>query len=75
VHAGGLAVVDLHAIHADVALAGARIARVHAGQRDEAAAVVRPALEDGKVVEVEVVARMTSLQGASLALTVLGKRW
>ena len=55
VHAGGLAVVDLHAIHADVALAGARVARVHAGQRDEAAAVVRPALENREKIEIEVV--------------------
>jgi hypothetical protein len=56
VHAGGLAVVDLHAVHADVALAGARVAGDDAGQGDEAAAVVGPALEDGELVEVEVVA-------------------
>jgi hypothetical protein len=32
VHAGGLAVVDLHAVHADVALAGARVAGVTQGR-------------------------------------------
>ena len=63
VHAGGLAVVDLHAIHADVALAGAGVAGVDAGQGDEAAAVVGPALEDGEVVEVEVVAEDDFLAG------------
>ncbi len=57
VHAGCFAVVNLHAVHADVAPAGARVAGVHAGQRDEAAAIVRPALENGKDVEVEVVAQ------------------
>ena len=39
-----LAVVDLHAVHAHVALAGAGIAGDHAGERDEAAAVEGPAL-------------------------------
>jgi hypothetical protein len=63
VHAGGLAVVDLHPIHADVALAGARVAGDDAGEGDEAAAVVGPALEDGKVVEVEVVAANDFLAG------------
>ena len=56
VHAGGLAVVDLHAVHADVAPAVAGIARVHARQGDEPAPVMRPALEDGEDIEVEVVA-------------------
>ena len=56
VHAGGLAVVDLHAVHADVAPAGAGVSGVDAGQGDEAAAVVGPALEDGEGVEVEVFA-------------------
>ena len=63
VHAGGLSVVNLHAVHADVALARARVAGDDAGEGDEAAAVMRPALEDGKVVEVEVVAANTFLAG------------
>jgi len=63
VHAGGLSVVNLHAVHADVALARARVAGDDAGEGDEAAAVMRPALEDGKVVEVEVVEANTFLAG------------
>ena len=55
VHAGGLAVVHLHAVHPDIALAGARVASDDAGQRDEAASVLRPALEDWELVEVDVV--------------------
>ena len=73
VHAGGLAVVDLHAIHADVALAGARVARVHAGQRDEASAVVRPALEDREKVEVEVVAANDFFAGGVFGADGFGK--
>src|ERR1019366_67981 len=49
VHAGGFVVVDLDAIHADVALAGVRITRHDAGQGDEAPAVERPAFQDGEV--------------------------
>ena len=56
VHAGGALVVDLHAVHADVALAGFRIAGDDAGQRDETAAILRPALQNGKVEQREVVA-------------------
>ena len=56
VHARGLAVVNLHAIHADVALARSRIARVHAWQGDETAAIVRPAFEDREIVEIELLA-------------------
>ena len=66
VHAGGLAVVDLHAIHSDVALARARVAGDDAGQGDEAAAVVRPALEDREIVEVEVLAPDHFLAAARL---------
>ncbi len=73
VHAGGLAVVHLHPIHADIAFAGARIARVHARQRDEPPAIVRPALQNRKRVQVEACSRrITSLHRASLALTVFG---
>ena len=56
VHAGGLAVVDLHPIHSDIALAGARVAGDDAGQCDEAASVEGPALEDWEIVEIEVLA-------------------
>ena len=48
-HAGGRVVVNLHAIHAEVAVAGVGVARDDAGQRDEASAVERPALEDRQV--------------------------
>ena len=63
VHAGGLAVVDLHAIHAHVALAGARIAGDDAGQGDEAAAVEGPALQNREVEDGEVVAEDHFLAG------------
>ena len=56
VHAGGLAVVDLHAVHAEVALAGFGVARGDAGEGDEAAAVLRPGLEDGEFQDVDFVA-------------------
>ena len=42
VHARGLAIVDLHAVHADVALPGLRVARYHARQGDERAAIHGP---------------------------------
>ena len=61
VHAGGLAVVDLHAVHAYVALAGFGIAGDDAGQGDEAAAVLRPGLEDGELEEIDVFAAMDDL--------------
>ena len=49
-------VVDLHAIHSYVALAGFGIARYYTRQCDEAAGVFRPALEDGKLIERKIVA-------------------
>lgn len=51
VHAGGLGVVNLDAIHADVAVASVGILGDDAGEGDEAAAVVGPAFEDGQVEE------------------------
>ncbi len=45
VHARGALVVDLHAIHAAIALAGVGIARKHQRQGDEAAAILRPAFQ------------------------------
>src|ERR1017187_1065346 len=56
VHAGGALVIDLHPVHADVALPGRRIARDHAGQRDEASAILWPAFEDGEIEQREIVA-------------------
>ena len=49
VHAGGAVVVNLDAIHADVALAGVGVFGDDAGQRDETSAVQRPAFLDGEV--------------------------
>ena len=46
VHAGGDVVVNLHAIHAAVALAGIGVARKHHRQGDEAAAIFGPAFEN-----------------------------
>src|SRR6266852_1426624 len=55
-HAGAALVVDLHAVHADVALAGSRIARDHARQCDEPSAIFWPALQDGKIEHREIIA-------------------
>ena len=49
VHAGGAVVVNLDAIHADVALAGVGVFGDDAGEGDEAPAVERPALLDREV--------------------------
>jgi hypothetical protein len=49
VHAGGLTVVHLHPVHAQVAFAGVGVAGVNAGERDEAAAVLGPALQNGQI--------------------------
>ena len=51
VHAGRAAVEHLHAVGADVAHAGFGILREHERQRDVAAAVLGPALEDRQLVE------------------------
>ena len=48
VHAQGALVEHLQAVHADVAPAGGRVARDDGRQRDVAAAVVGPALQDGQ---------------------------
>ena len=55
VHAGAALVVDMQAIHADVALALRRVFGHDRRQRDEAAAVLRPALQDREVEQREVV--------------------
>ncbi len=59
VHAGGAVVVNLDAIHADVALAGVGVFGHDARQRDETAAVQRPAFLDGKVGKSRVEASLT----------------
>ena len=46
-HARGVLVVDLHAVHADVAFAGLRVARDDAGQRDEGAAILGQVVSTG----------------------------
>ena len=51
VHAGGPAVVHLHAVGADVPHAGFRILREHQRQRDVFAAVFGPALQNRQRVE------------------------
>ena len=66
VHSGGLAVVDLHAVHADVALAGFRVAGDDTGEGDEAASILRPGLEDGELVEVDVFALVDDLLAAGV---------
>ncbi len=55
-HARGALVVNLHAVHAKIALAGLWIARGNAGQGNEASAIFRPALKDGEVEERKVIA-------------------
>ena len=48
-HSGRLFVIHLHAVHPYIALPCFRIACNHARQRDETAAIFRPALQNGKV--------------------------
>ena len=72
VHAGGPLVVNLHAIHAAVALAGFGIFREHHGQRDEAAR--RPAASNaapGNSSSEKSSLRITSLHGPPV--TIFGK--
>ena len=64
VHAGGALVINLHAVHADVALAGLGVAGDHARQGDEAARILGPALQDGKIEQREIVALDDFLAGA-----------
>jgi hypothetical protein len=65
VHSGGLAVVDLHAVHADVALAAAGIACDDARQSDEAAAVLRPGLQNREFEDIDVLATQDDLFAGS----------
>ena len=65
-HAGGLAVVHLHAIHPHVALPGFRIPCNHTWQCDEAPAIFRPALQNGIVQQRELTAPDHLLARATL---------
>src|SRR5208337_5107791 len=56
VHPRGALIVDLHAIHADVALPGFRIARDHTGQGDKASSIFGPALQDREIQQREIIA-------------------
>src|SRR5712691_4826326 len=64
VHAHRLFVIDLDAIHADVALACERIFAVAHSQSNKASAIVRPALEDGEHIDVEVLGENDFLAGS-----------
>jgi hypothetical protein len=55
VHTCGLAVIYLHAVHPDVALTGDRIAGNDYREGDKRAAVLRPAVEDGEIEEIDLV--------------------
>ena len=68
VHAGGLLVVDLHAVHADVALAGFGVPGDDAGEGDEGAAVLGPGGEDGEFGEVYGFTDMDDLLASGFAL-------
>ena len=48
-HSSSLAIKDLDTIHAKITIAGVGISGVNARQRDETAAVIGPALEDGYI--------------------------
>ena len=50
-NAGGFVVVNLDAIHADVAFAGVGVFGNDAGEGDETSTVERPAFEDGEIEE------------------------
>ncbi len=50
-HARGALVVNLDAVHADVALAGIGVLSDDAGQGDEASAVEGPTFLDGEIGE------------------------
>ena len=64
VSAGGLSVVDLQAIHAEISFACLGIAGGDAGERDEAAGVLRPALQDGEVQQREIISLDDFFAGA-----------
>src|SRR5262249_41664211 len=54
-HAGGALVINLHAIHADISLPCSWITRDYTRQGNKASTILRPAFQDGKIEEREVV--------------------
>ena len=66
VHARSLAVIDLHAIHADVPPPGCRISCDHARQSNELAAIARPRFQDWKIQHAEVFPQDDFLAGRIL---------
>ena len=66
VHAGRPLVINLHAIHAHVALAGLGIAGHYTWEGDETSPIVRPALQYGEIEQRKVIALDDFLAGAGL---------
>ena len=60
VHSGRPSIIDLHPIHADIAVAGVGVLGEDGRQRDEAPAIVRPALEDWQIVQGKISARLVN---------------
>ncbi len=65
VHAGRSGVVELHAVHADIALTAPGVARDDARQGDEASAITRPALQHREVEERKIAAANDFLAGSA----------
>ena len=79
VHPGRALVVDLHAVHPQVALSRSRVASGHAGQGNEASGILRPALQDREVEHREIFALDHLLAGPAVhafweKLACLGKQ-
>ncbi len=70
-HPGGPGVVNLHPVHAHVALPGLRVLREHQRKRDESTAILRPALQYRKIQQVDV----ASLPHNLLARPILHALW
>jgi hypothetical protein len=64
VRSSGFCVIDLEAVHAKITFSGFGVAGGDAGEGDEASGVLRPALQDGKVEEGEVVVLDNFFAGA-----------
>ena len=65
-HARGLVVVDLHAVHAHIRDLCGRVHGADHGKGDEPAAVIRPALEHGDLREVNLVTGQDDVLTGSL---------
>ncbi len=55
VGAGGFCVVDLEGVHAEISFSGFGVAGDDAGEGDEAAGILWPALQDGEIEEREII--------------------